>query len=331
MMHGRSWLVAWPLLLVQVAAAELSRSSPLPLSADLSPGASPQKDTSFSRGLQALQARDYEEALVQFENAASSARIDTMPLSWLSAQDQVCQTLNLLGRRAEAIERARRVAVQCEAALGAEDPITSEALSHLAFLLKKDGRLSEAEPVYNRNLAGLVDKHGEDSFFAAQARTRLANLLMLLGRMDEAETQHRKAVAAAQTALGEGHDGNCFFLTHLAYCLHVSHKKPEATTLMEKAFGILRDNAPQDVSHLGSILRRQAEFFLETKQMDKARLAGRLCFTRLASKDQATPARFFYYDKVRELYHSILVADGLKPHEIQTHLSEMETSAQRAH
>lgn len=321
------WLTVWPLMTVQAAAAELSRESRLTQLPGLPGAEQPQRASAFARGLSALQVRDYVEALAQFESAAAAARIESTPLCWLSAQFQTCHVLNLLGRRADAICRAREVVADCEEVLGAEDPITSEALHHLATLLKHNGSLAEAEPVYARNLAGLVDKHGADSLFAARARTRLANLLMLLGRMDEAEDHHRKALAAAQTALGDEHADNCFFLTHLAYCLHVGRKKTEAGSLMGKAYAMLQQDHQLDASSMGSILRRQAEFFRDTCQLDKARLAGRQCLTRLAAMDEAHRDRFFYYDKVRVLYQSILAADGLKPGQIKTHLAEVENRA----
>ena len=315
------------LLLASADAAERGSEARLASLPGLAAGEQSVKVSAFSRGLHALEAKDYLEALEQFENAAAGAQISTTPISWLTAQYQVCHTLNLLGRKADAVNRARQIVDACEAALGAEDPVTSEALYHLAFLLKHYGRLVEAEPVYARHLAGLVDKHGADSFFAACARTRLANLLMSLGRMDEAETHHRQALAAAQTALGQEHADNCFFLTHLAYCLHVGRKKHEAARLMNKAFRIVQEDTTSSLSNLGSILRRQAEFFRDIKQLDKARTTGRRCLQRLASTDEANRVRFFYYDTVKELYHSILVADGLKPHEIKSHLAEVETQA----
>jgi len=322
------WLVlALMLSLYGAEAAERKADATLVSMPGLTGEKTPPKASAFTRGLQALEAKDYPLALTEFENALAGSRIDTTPHSWLTTQYQICHTLNLLGKRAEAITRARQIVDACENSLGAEDPITSEALAHLAFLLKNNGRLAEAEPVYARNLAGLVDKHGEDSIFAASARTRLADLLMLMGRMDEAENHHRKALAAAQTALGQEHADNCFFLTHLAYCLHVGRKKLEAAELMNKAFRIVKTQNTIDPSHQISILRRQAEFFRDNKQLDKARMTGRLCLQRLAARGETNRGRFFYYDRVKELYQSILVADGLKPQEIKTHLAEVETQA----
>lgn len=328
-MDVKIWLIPVQILLLcaGVDAADRGMDSRLLVLPGLTAGAQPPKASAFDRGLRALESKDYPAALELFECAVAGIRIETSPISWLATQYQVCQTLNLLGKRAEAIDRAHQMVLSCETSLGAEDPVTSEALAYLAFLLRHNGRLTEAEPVYARNLAGLVDKYGADSFFAACARTRLANLLMLLGRMEEAEQHHRQALAAAQTALGQEHADNCFFLTHLAYCLHLGQKKPEATLLMNKAYDIVKADTQLSLSNLGSILRRQAEFFRDNKELDKARMTGRLCLERLASQDEANRFRFFYYDMVKKLYHSILVADGLKPQEIKSHLAEVETQA----
>lgn len=328
-MDVKIWLIAVQVavLLSGASAAELKTDARLTSLPGLTPDGQPPKASAFSRGLQALDMKDYVAALEQFENAVAGARIEAMPISWLTAQYKVCQTLNLLGKKAEAIIRARQIVDACEERLGAEDPNTSEALTHLAFLLRHNGRLIEAEPVYARNLGALVDKHGGDSFFAACARTRLANLLMQLGRMEEAENHHRQALAAAQTALGQEHADNCFFLTHLGYCLHMNQKKPEAAELMNKAFHIVKTGNAVDLSNPGSTLRRQAEFFKDVKQLDKARITGRLCLERLASRDETSRLHFFFYDQVKELYQSILAADGLKPQEIKTHLAEVETQA----
>lgn len=324
-MNFKIWLILIPSLLKHDAhAVERKGDSTLSSMPGLAGFGTPPKASAFSRGLQALEAKDYPLALTEFENAIAGTQIDSTPHSWLTAQYQVCHTLNLLGKRAEAIHRARQIADACENSLGAEDPITSEALAHLAFLLKNNGCLAEAEPVYARNLAMLVDKHGEDSFFAASARTRLADLLMQMGRMDEAENHHRKALAAAQTALGQEHADNCYFLTHLAYCLHVGRKKPEAAALMGKAFSIVKTSNVPDLAHHVSILRRQAEFFRDNHQIDKARMTARLCLELLVARTEAHRSHFFYYGRVKDLYQSILVADGLKPHEIKFHLAEVE-------
>lgn len=287
-----------------------------------------ERQTFFAKGLKSLEDKDYEEALALFENAAASTDVRQHSLAWLSAQFQACQTLNLLGKKTGAVAKAKEVVSTCESMLGMEDPLTSEALSHLAFLLRQSGRLKEAEPVYARNLAQLEDKHGDDSFFAAYARARLANLLMALGRMDEAESLHRASLLAVQTNLEqEARADHCFFTTHLGYCLHIRGKADEAATLMNQAYDIMSGADALAFTNAGSTLRRQAEFFRDVRQLDKARQAGKLCLEWVSRKGDADRIRFFYHDSVQQLYRSILDADGLKAHEIDNHVAELEQQA----
>ncbi|MGV3664079.1 MAG: tetratricopeptide repeat protein [Prosthecobacter sp.] len=300
----------------------------IPLSARSPDAPPPEPRSFFARALDALEAKDYPEALDLFEKAAATTDVRQHSLAWLSAQLQACQTLNLLGKKTGAVAKAKEIVNTCESRLGMEDPLTSEALSHLAFLLRQNGRLKEAEPVYAKNLAQLEDKHGEDSFFAAYARARLANLLMALGRMDEAEKLHRESLLAVQTNVEqEAKADHCFFTTHLGYCLHIRGKADEAATLMNQAYDIMAGADALAFTNAGSTLRRQAEFFRDVRQLDKARQAGKLCLAWVSRKGDADRIRFFYHDSVQQLYRSILDADGLKAHEIDNHVAELEQQA----
>lgn len=282
----------------------------------------------FAKGLEAQGTKDYAEALVQFEKAAATTDIRRHSLAWLSAQFQACQTLNLLGKKTAAVAKAHEIVNACESQLGMEDTLTSEALSHLAFLLRQNGRLKEAEPVYTKNLTHLEDKHGDDSFFAAYARARLANLLMSLGRLEEAEKLHRASLLAVQTNLEhEAQADHCYFITHLGYCLHIRGKETEAAALMGRAHAMVRAPDVLSFAHAGSTLRRQAEYFRDVRQLDKARATGRLCLEWISRKGDADRIRFFYHEPIQQLYRSILDADGLKSQEIDTHLAEVEEQA----
>lgn len=317
-------------LLSQVGrGADLARQAEtLPL-ASRSAGALPgTRPSFFAMGLQAQEAKNYAEALAMFEKAAATTDIRQHSLAWLSAQFQACQTLNLLGRKSAAVAKAHETVKACESQLGMEDSLTSEALSHLAFLLRQDGRVKEAEPLYAKNLAQLEDRHGEDSFFAAYARARLANLLMSLGRLDEAEKLHRASLLAVQTNLEqEAQADHCYFVTHLAYCLHIRGEESEAAALMEKAHAMVRTPDIMAFAHAGSTLRRQAEYFRDIRQLDKARAAGRLCLEWIARKNDSDRIRFFYHEPIQRLYRSILDAEGLKSHEIDSDVAAVEQQA----
>lgn len=282
----------------------------------------------FAQGLKSLEKKDYPSALKHFEKAAATQDIRKNSLGWLGAQFQACQTLNLLGNKPGAIAKAHHIVRACETHLGMEDTLTCEALTHLAFLLRQDGRLAEARPVYEKTLARLEDKHGDDSFFAAYARARLANLLMALGKLEEAEKLHRASLEAVQTNVEqEAKADHCFFITHLGYCLHVRGKVQEAAQLMDQAYDIMLSADALAFTNAGSTLRRQAEFFRDVHQIDKAKQAGKLCLEWVARKNDADRIRFFYYDSVQQLYRSILDAEGLKPDEIDNQVAELEQQA----
>lgn len=304
----------------------------IPLAARSTDTPAPERRSFFAQALAALEAKDYADALDLFEKAAATTDIRQQSLAWLSAQFQACQTLNLLGKKTGAIAKAKETVNACESQLGMEDPLTSEALSHLAFLLRQSGRLKEAEPVYVKNLAHLEDRHGDDSFFAAYACARLANLLMALGRMDEAEKLHRASLLAVQTNVEqEAKADHCYFITHLGYCLHIRGKADEAATLMTQAYEIMVGADALTFTNAGSTLRRQAEFFRDVHQLDKARQAGKLCLEWVSRKGDADRIRFFYHDSVQQLYRSILDADGLTANEIDNHVAELEQQARGAH
>lgn len=330
---GKAWVtgLAWLMFSCLAGAADRGFDIANPPFAPRSPDEpKAERQSFFAKGLKALETKNYAEALVLFENAAATTDIQLNSLAWLSAQFQACQTLNLLGKKTGAIAKAKETVNACESRLGMEDPLTSEALSHLAFLLRQSGRLKEAEPVYAKNLAQLEDRHGEDSFFAAYARARLANLCMALGRMDEAEKLHRASLLAVQTNVEEeAKADHCYFITHLGYCLHIRGKAGEAAVLMNQAYEIMAGADALSFTNAGSTLRRQAEFFRDVHQLDKARQAGKLCLEWVSRKGDADRIRFFYHDSVQQLYRSILDADGLKAHEIDDHVAQLEHKARR--
>lgn len=284
----------------------------------------------FDAAMAAQRQKDFPSALAGFERALAGASLKENSVGWLTIQFNICHTLNLMGRRAQAAARARAVVVDCERVCGSADPATSEALSHLAYVLKQHGRLADAEPVYRRNVEVLEERYGADSYQVAEAVCRHGSLLQSLGRFQDAERQHRRALALATT-----HDVGdpvilAFYITHLAHGLHVSGKNEEAGQLMELAYEVVRQ-APDSSIHLGggSILRKQAEYFRDTHQFDRAEALGRRALARVARRPEVHKVRFFYYDVTLELYRSILRQMGEPEAEIQAAVRQVEALAAR--
>ena len=313
------------------AAAEFRTASNKPGNAERKndPPSDRFEDT-FSKAMNALKTRSFEEARILFNAAAENADIKTSPLSWLTAEFNACHALSLQGRKEEAEALAKQIATRCEAALGEEDPITNEALSHLAFVLKHSGHLEKAEPVYRRNLQLLEAKYGQDHYVVATAMCKHASLLQSLGRLAEAEPLQRKAFAVVQKISVNERPNVCYFLTNLACCLQAAGKTEEANGLMDKAFAIVSQTSDSDLASAGSILRKQAEFYRDAHQLDRAEALGHRALLRLAKRPDINRARFFYYDVVAEVYRSILSAQGLSESDVDDRCQKIEAQAAAA-
>ena len=72
-------------------------------------------------------------------------------------------------------------------------------------MLKTQGKLAEAEPLYRRALAIREEKLGDDHPDVAQSLNNLALLLKTQGKLAEAEPLSRRALDIFEQKLGAGH------------------------------------------------------------------------------------------------------------------------------
>lgn len=301
-------------------------SSPTPPVVHTQPDES-RFDETFAKAMAALRARNFEEARLLFVAAGDATDINQFPMSWLTAQFNACHAFCLQGRKAEAEAQARQIVTRCESVLGNEDRLTSEALGYLAFVLKQNSHLADAEPVYRRNVQVLQSKYGEEHYLVATAISKHASLLQSLGKMREAEKYQRQALAIMQKVGAENNSDSCYFLTNLAHCLQAAQKTDEASTLMQRAFDIVQASSDGELTSAGLILRKQAEFYRDQHQLDRAESLGHRALLRLAKRPDINRARFFYYDMVADVYRSILRAQGLSGSEIDDRLRRVEREA----
>ncbi len=283
-------------------------------------------DTTFGKGLAELKARHFDASRALFAAAADSADIVHSPLNWLTAEFNACHALCLQGHNAEADTLAKDIAARCEAKLGDEDPLVSEALMHLAFVLRQHGHLADAEPVYRRNVQLLQAKYGEEHYLVAMAMTRHGSLLQSLGKLREAEEVQRKALAIMQKTGHENTPDLCLFLTNLAICLHAEQKTDEAAPMMQKAYDMAQVTPNSELTSAGAVLRRQAEYYRDTHQLERAEQLGHRALERLAKRPDINRARFFYLDTVAGVYHSILQAQGVAANEIDSRIRKLTDS-----
>jgi tetratricopeptide (TPR) repeat protein len=294
------------------------------------PARDPLSDV-LQRAMAAQVAKKFDQALALFEQASSLADRRSRPMSWLTIQFNLCHTLSLKGNKEAAAALARQIVRDCETCFGSGDPLTSEALSHLAFVLKQQGRLAEAEPVYRRNVRLLEAKYGEDHFLVANAVCRHGGLLQNLGRLKEAEDQLRRAFEIAEVTTNSAGDpaDHCFYATHLAHCLHAGGKTEEARNLMDSAYELVRQLPDQALNFGGSILRRQAEYYRDIRKLDRAEELARRGLLRLALRADVNRAKFYYYDFVTEVYRSVLRAKSMNEAEIEAAVRQVEQDVAR--
>lgn len=273
----------------------------------------------------ALKAQNLPEAQRLYEKAVAALDIEREPTSWLSTQLSLCYSLSLQGLRAEAISLAREVAKTCEMRMGPSDPVTIEALGSLALLLRQNDRVYEAESIYRRRLALVEKKYGRENFPVAQAATQLGAILTLLGKDQEAEELHRRALAICESSAVQDMPETCLIMTNLADCLLTAGKPGEAIEIMDKAYEISSAKDEGALSSPGLILRTQADFYRKLKQFDRAEELGRRAVVRLAARSDIDRAKFYYYDRVTDVYRAILRDRGMDETAIEEQMKRIES------
>jgi tetratricopeptide (TPR) repeat protein len=287
----------------------------------------------FERASAAQRAKDFDLALQLFREASTLADRRSRPMSWLTTQFNICHTLNLMGNRKQAAAVAEQIVADCEASYGSGDPLTSEALAHLAYVLKQHGRLADAEPVYRRNVALLEEKYGCDHYLVANAICQHGSLLQSMGKLEKAEAQLRRALAIALDATNASGDPAdlCLFLTHLGYCLHEANQPGEARELMDMAYDIIQQNGEAVIPSAGSILRRQAEYYRDIHDLARAEDLAYRGLLRLARRHDVNRAKFFYHETVAEIYRTVLRAKGMNESQIASAIDLVEKQAAILH
>lgn len=164
-------------------------------------------------------------------------------LTQLEAQIQTAtaerrwDTAIALGREALAIEEATK---------GADHPEVAGTLSLIADWTVRQGRPTEASPLYARALTIFVANLGPDHELTRQATSNLAANLQGLGQYDEAEKLYRGAL---DRALAKGANSRMAALAYnnLAYALGRQGRFTEARALYGKALAIALAWDPEDL------------------------------------------------------------------------------------
>ena len=162
-----------------------------------------------------------------------------------------------------------------------EERAVSALQNALAILLKDQGKLSEAEPLYREALAGRRKALGDDHPDTLGSVNNFACLLQDQGKLSEAEPLYRKALAGRRKALGDDHPDTLTSLSNFAILLKAQGKLSEAEPLYRdalagrrKALGNEHPDTLRSVGNFAILLSDQGKLS-EAEPLYREALAGR--------------------------------------------------------
>ena len=171
-----------------------------------------------------------------------------------------------LGHLVEGEEVARACVELTDRLFGIQDSKALRAASRLGSILQAQGKLSEAEPLYQRALAGREETLGPNHPDTLASVNNLAVLLKAQGKLSEAEPLYQRALAGREETLGPNHPQTLTSVNNLAGLLQAQGKLSEAEPLYQRALTgceeTLGPNHPQtlaSVDNLAVLLKAQGK------------------------------------------------------------------------
>ena len=166
-------------------------------------------------------------------------------------------------------------------AIPMEERAVSALQDALAGLLRHQGKLDEAEPLYRDAVAERRKALGDAHPDTLSSVNNLAIVLRLQGKLNKAEPLCRDALAGRRKALGDAHPDTLSSLNHLAGLLRDQGKLDEAEPLCRdalagrrKALGDAHPDTLSSVNNLAGLLRDQGKLD-EAEPLYRDSLAGR--------------------------------------------------------
>ena len=121
---------------------------------------------------------------------------------------------------------------------GGDHPRIASSLNNLAALYRSQGKLSEAEPLYQQALAMRQRLFEGDHPDVASSLSNLAALYNYQGKLSEAEPLCQQALAMKQRLFPGDHPDVAQSLNNLAYLYKIQGKLSEAEPLYQQALGM---------------------------------------------------------------------------------------------
>jgi tetratricopeptide (TPR) repeat protein len=126
-----------------------------------------------------------------------------------------------------------------------EHPLAAVTLYNQAELLRKQGRLTEAEAFYQRALTIWEKNFGSNHPSVAATLSSLAELYQQQGRLADAERLHLRALTIRELSLGNAHPGTGFSLRSMALLREQQGRLAEAEPFCQRAAAIFTVQLPE--------------------------------------------------------------------------------------
>ncbi|KAJ1337372.1 protein O-GlcNAc transferase [Microdochium nivale] len=164
--------------------------------------------------------------------------------------------------------------------LGLADKDQLDALHYLGILYANQGRLAEAEAMYQQALAGKEKAVGPDHTDTLRTVNNLGNVYKYQGRLAEAEAMYQRALAGCEKALGPDHTNTLMTVNNLGILYADQGRLAEAEAMYqralagcEKALGPDHTDTLSTVYNLGILYADQGRL-AEAEAMYQRALAG---------------------------------------------------------
>jgi CHAT domain-containing protein/tetratricopeptide (TPR) repeat protein len=186
-----------------------------------------------------------------------------------TANQQIGQLIDL-GEYATAVGFAEKVILLAEQALGKDDPETLKAVSNLAEVYKKLGRVAEAELLLKRIIKTNERVLGNDHPDTLASVSRLGMLLRTQARNTEAEPLFKRALESRRRVLGKDHPDTLVSIHNLGELYLAQGKFAEAEPLLKTALDAAERIRGKDHEHTLIMAKTLADIYRQQGRYDEA-------------------------------------------------------------
>jgi serine/threonine protein kinase len=174
---------------------------------------------------------------------------------------------------AEPLERA--VLADEQRILGREDPLTLEAMIHLAITLQSRNDYHGEEELAREVIQISTQRMAQEDVLTLQARSLLAGSLFIQWRLPDAEKAFRQSLDADRRVLGADHPETLKAMSNLGIVINFQGRRAEAEPLFrdalsleQRVFGPEHDVTLMTEAHLGYLLRSEGRG-VEAEKLDR--------------------------------------------------------------